>query len=81
MTEREPSHEPPGVSWREFVARLPESDHARLLVALGAGLQEARLASQIATQNGRVDEARSHVATALAHLTDALNLLQPPEIR
>lgn len=79
MTEREPDDQRP--SWREFTAQLPEPDHQRLIIALGAGLREARLAAEIATENGSVAEARAHVATALAHLTDALTLLHCPDGR
>lgn len=64
--------------WRAFTAGLSSADHARLMIALGAGLREARLASTIATQDGEVDQARRHLAAAISQLTDALQLLQPP---
>jgi hypothetical protein len=79
VSEREPPADQR--SWREFAATLPEADHRRLLIALGAALQETRLASEVATQNRGVAEARQHVATAMAHLTDALQLLQLPEVQ
>ena len=75
---RAASTNPEEQSWQAFTATLAEADHRRLIIALGAGLREARLASAVATENGSVTEARAHVATALAHLTDALTLLQPP---
>ena len=79
MPERERPHPPlENETWQAFTATLTDADHRRLLIALGAGLQEARLASQVATENGSVTAARAHVAAALAHLTDALALLQPP---
>jgi hypothetical protein len=78
MSEREPPQDPR--SWREFVVTLPEQDHRRLLIALGIALQETRLASEVATQNHGVAQARQRVATALAHLTDAVQLQPPPEV-
>ena len=77
MPERE-QPQPPEQSWQAFTALLTEGEHRRLLISLGAGLQEARLASTVAIENGSVTEARDHLATALAHLSDALALLQPP---
>ena len=38
----------------------------------------ARLASQVATGDGVVEDARRHVTAAIAMLSDALELLQPP---
>ena len=44
----------------------------------GAGLREARLASEVATRDGVVVDARRHITAAIAMLGDALELLQPP---
>ena len=63
--------------WREYTMTLSDADHRRLVIALGAGLAEARQASEIATNNGDVLVARTHVATAIHQLTEALALLRP----
>lgn len=67
-------------TWTEYTATLTEGDHRRLVIALGAGLSAARQASEVATGNGDVADARRHVATAIAQLTDALTLLRPPTV-
>ena len=61
--------------WTDYTAALTESDHRQLIIALGAGLQEARHASECATRDGTVEDARRHVITAIVHLSDALPLL------
>jgi hypothetical protein len=66
------------MTWNAFTATLSENDHKRLVIALGAGLQEARQASAVATGNGLLEDARRHVATALAHLEDVRVLLGSP---
>ena len=63
--------------WTEYTATLPEAEHKRLVIALGAGLREARLASEVATGNGDADDARRHVITAIIQLRDALRMLAP----
>ena len=62
--------------WSDFTARLTEQDHQRLIIALGAGLAAARQASEVATQNGEVEDARRHVQTAILQLGDVLELLE-----
>ena len=63
--------------FREYVDSLPPADAMRLVVALGAGLQEARLASQVAVEDLELANCRPHVELAIAHLQDALALLPP----
>lgn len=62
--------------WSDFTARLTEQDHRRVIIALGAGLTAARQASEVATQNGEVEDARRHVQTAILQLGDVLELLE-----
>jgi len=66
------------MNWSAYVATLAEAEHRRLLIALGAGLREARLASEVATLDGRIEDARRHVAVAVLQLGDVLDLLGPP---
>ncbi len=63
------------MTWNEYVATLTQQEQIRLIVALGAALTEVRQASEVATSNGLVEEARRHVATAIAQLEDARRLL------
>lgn len=65
--------------WSEYTATLAEVDHRRLLTALGAGLAPARQASEVATQNGAVEDARRHHSAAVLHCLDALAVLGPSE--
>jgi hypothetical protein len=66
------------MTWNDYTATLSAQDHTRLIIALGAGLQEARTASAVATSNGLLEDARRHVATALAQLEDVRVLLGSP---
>ena len=68
------------MKWKEYTATLPEREHKRLAIALGAGLREARIGVQTTLENGDHEVVRDHVAAALAQLTDALNLLAPPAV-
>ena len=63
--------------WNEYTATLRAADQRWLVVALGAGMREARKASEVATSNGVVEAARQHVATAISHLQDVQRLLGP----
>lgn len=65
--------------WNEYTATLAEEDHRRLVIALRAGLVEARQASTVTTWNGDADEARRSVSTALTQLMERLALLAPRE--
>ena len=53
----------------------------RLLIAGGAELREARLASEVVTGNGEVEDMRRHLEAAIDQLGDALRLLEPKEGR
>ena len=64
--------------FNDYLATLPHVDQVRLLIAAGAGLREARLASEVVTGNGAVDDMRGHVAAALAQLADVAALIGPP---
>ena len=61
--------------WSDFTATLSAADQVKLILALGAGLHEARRASEVATSNGEVEDVRRHLVTAIDHLADALALL------
>lgn len=65
------------MDWNSYVAGLPEANHSRLIVALGAALQAVRQASAIATENGEVAVASQAVTAAIAHLLDVQKLLPP----
>ena len=60
----------------DFLATLPHADQVRLLIAGGAGLREARLASECVTGNGEVEDMRRHLEAAIDQLGDALALLR-----
>ena len=62
----------------DYLATLPHADQVRLLIAGGAGLREARLASEVVTGNGDMEDMRRHVAAALAHLEDVAMLIGLP---
>lgn len=62
-------------TWREYAASLRPDDHRRLVLAIGAGLREARLASQVMTEDGDVAALRDHLAAAVTWLEDARALL------
>ena len=62
--------------FRDFLATLPHADQVRLLIAGGAGLREARLASEVVTGNGEVEDMRRHLEAAIDQLGDALELLR-----
>ena len=66
--------------WRDYVATLPEGEHRRLMIGLGAALRSVRLASQVATEDGELEDARNYAAAAAAHLADVLQLLNPPSV-
>jgi hypothetical protein len=61
--------------WKEYVAELGEEDHHLLLVLLGTGLRAARLAAQIAQEDGDVDELAERLRVAKARLIAAESLL------
>ncbi len=63
------------MTWNEYTVTMSDEDHKRLVIALGAALRETRKASEVATGNGHVNDAREHVFTALAHLTDVAAVL------
>ena len=60
----------------DYLATLPYADQVRLLIAGGAGLREARLASEVVTGNGEVEEMRRHLEAAIDQLGDALAVLR-----
>ena len=63
--------------FHDYLATLPHVDQVRLLIAAAAGLREARLASEVVTGNGGVDDMRRHLQAAILQLGDALALLGP----
>lgn len=67
------------MTWAEFTATLSDRNHRQVLVALGAGLQEARHASEVVTNGGDVDDVREHVLAALEWLEQARAILGPVE--
>ena len=62
-------------TWQEFVATLDPREQAELVGALHAGLQAARQAAQVATDNRPVAVARTLVDQAIDHLQRARVLL------
>jgi hypothetical protein len=52
MSTLERPHQPPRLQLRDLVSRLPEQEHLDLGNALGAGLQDARLAAQYCSDPG-----------------------------
>ena len=61
--------------WSAFASTLKPADHKRLIISLGAGLREARLASYVATSDGDYDDARRHVITAIIQLRNVLQVI------
>ena len=61
--------------FRDYLATLPHADQVRLLIAGGAGLREARLASEVVTGDGDVEDMRRHLRAALAHFSDVAQLI------
>ncbi len=70
MTEREPP-EPVGLRWTEFTACLSPTEHRRLVLALGAGLREARKAAEAAYDDGLLQEVVVSLDLAIEWLTQA----------
>lgn len=67
-------------TWGEFVAALSESDHARLIIAIGAALQEVRHLSEVATRNGDIEDAHDHLAAAIRWLADVAEVVRDPPL-
>ncbi len=77
MTEHE-HPQPDGLHWADFAARLPIQEHRQLVIALGAGLREARKAAQAAEENGLLQDVQESLDLAIAWLTQARKALPPP---
>lgn len=56
------------MKWSEFVAGMESRDRARLMVALAAGLESAREASRVATDDGEIARAVEHLDVARGRL-------------
>ncbi len=67
------------MTWRERMELLTAQQHTWVMIALGAGVREAALAGQVATDNGELADARRHLDAAIAHLTDVRDALRPKD--
>lgn len=63
--------EQPNSHWHDFTAQLSDQEHRRLVVALGAGLREARKAAEAAYDNGRLEDVVTSLDLAISWLTQA----------
>ncbi len=70
--------EPPDTHWRDFTAQLSDQEHRQLVIALGAGLREARKAAQAAEENGLLHDVRESLDLAIDWLSQARQALPPP---